>query len=93
MAAFNTALLESGLTDLGYEGNPFTWTNNQCAPRTVRCRLDRVCADQQARQRFPTASVTHMDQPGSDHILILLRLERPSSFSLPRSKLGEKGWV
>lgn len=86
MAAFNEALVDCGLTDLGFEGTPFTWTNNQCAPRTIRCRLDRVCMDQQTRARFPTVLVTHVEQPGSDHIPILLRLEKPRSFSIPRSK-------
>lgn len=86
MAAFSEALIDCGLTDLGFEGRPFTWSNNQKAPRTVRCRLDRVCANQPARQCFPDASVTHIDQPGSDHIPILLKLTRINSYSNPRCR-------
>lgn len=76
MNAFNMALTECGLSDLGFVGCRYTWSNNRLAPRTVSCRLDRVCANQSARLQFPTAQVSHIEQPGSDHIPILLELER-----------------
>lgn len=95
MAAFNSALNDCGLGDLGYEGRPFTLSNNQGEPGTVRCRLDRVCANKSARKMFPTARVTHLDQPGSDHIPILLQLERltrpPMGCEPSRSDLSQYG--
>lgn len=78
MAAFNTAILDCGLMDMGFEGRKFTWSNNQQASRTVPCRLDRVCLNHLARQQFPNATVTHVDQPGSDHISI--RASGPGCF-------------
>lgn len=77
MMAFNMALTECGLADMGYMGRSHTWSNNRSAPRTVRCRLDRVCANQLANSQFPSAVVSHIEQPGSDHIPIMLHLERP----------------
>lgn len=41
MTGFNSALMNCDLTDLGFEGYPFTWSNGRAHPNTVRCRLDR----------------------------------------------------
>lgn len=43
---------------------------------TIRCRLDRVCADIDALALFPTAHAKHIEYPGSDHLPIRLELER-----------------
>lgn len=96
MSAFNSALIDCGLTDMGFEGRQFTWSNNQAAPRTVRCRLDRVWINQPARLQFPSAVVTHIEQPGSDHNPLLLQFERTSH--LPSSGRGrpfrfESFWI
>lgn len=76
MQGFNSALVECGLVDLGYEGFPFTWSNGREHPNTIRCRLDRVCADTRGLELFPSAHVTHLEYPGSDHLPILLEFER-----------------
>lgn len=76
MATFNSALTESGLSDMGYTGCPFTWSKNRVSPWTVRCRLDRVCANVEAIDLFPEAYVEHVEQAGSDHIPIILKLSR-----------------
>lgn len=74
--AFNMALTDCGLFDLGFEGCKFTWSNNRSAPETVSCRLDRVCANTQVRHGFPSAHVSHIKQPRSDHIPIFLQLDK-----------------
>lgn len=79
------ALADCGLSDLGYAGCRFTWSNNRVAPSTVRCRLDRVCANGLALQRFNTVAVSHIELPGSDHILIRLQLKR-SDQAQPHSR-------
>lgn len=76
MNNFNQVLAECALSDLGFEGYPFTWSNNREALRTVRCRLDRVCANSEAIRAFPTAMVEHVQQDGSGHIPIALHFER-----------------
>ncbi|KAL0455246.1 UNVERIFIED_CONTAM: hypothetical protein Slati_0863800 [Sesamum latifolium] len=42
MVAFRHTLRECGLTDMGYEGSTYTWTNNRISPFTVKERLDRA---------------------------------------------------
>lgn len=84
MADFNLVLAEVALADLGYEGYQFTWPNGMEYPNTVRCRLHRVCVKVQAIDRFPTAYVTHLEVSGSDHLPILLKLERPVQFGSGR---------
>lgn len=86
MTSFNTALSVCGLTDLGFEGYPFTWSNGREHPHMVRCRLDRVCANPEALTRFPLAYVKHIDHPGSDHLPILLQLDRPTVGREERSR-------
>lgn len=76
MTGFNSALMNCDLMDLGFEGYPFTWSNVPAHPNTVRCRLDRVCANPEALSLFPSAHVLHLDQPGSDYLPIMLHLER-----------------
>lgn len=72
MNAFNNVLSDCRLTDLGFSGSPFTWSNNRLAPNTVRCHLDRVCASGDGLQLFPSSKVSHLAFGGSDHYPILL---------------------
>ncbi|KAL9170488.1 hypothetical protein ABFS82_04G147800 [Erythranthe guttata] len=51
--AFRSTLDECGLSDLGFEGEQFTWCNNREAPHTIRSRLDRVCCSTDWVARFP----------------------------------------
>lgn len=57
MVSFNLTLIDCELSDIGFEGCFFTWTNNQRTPRTVRCKLDRVCVNQVAMTLFLRAMV------------------------------------
>ncbi|XP_012854346.1 PREDICTED: uncharacterized protein LOC105973839 [Erythranthe guttata] len=83
---FREALDECGLIDMGYEGIPFTWSNNRTDPCTVRCRLDRVCASNEWLTRFPNARVQHLSYAGSDHIPIKLIFSIPVSTCNSRRK-------
>ncbi|KAL0306177.1 UNVERIFIED_CONTAM: putative mitochondrial protein [Sesamum radiatum] len=57
---FRQALVDCELSDLGFSGNPFTWSNHHAFPHTVQERLDRACANPGWTQFFPNASVTHI---------------------------------
>ncbi|XP_012842431.1 PREDICTED: uncharacterized protein LOC105962665 [Erythranthe guttata] len=61
--------------DLGFTGDPFTWSNRREAPYTIRCRLDRFCGTARWRNLFPLAHVHHIEFGGSDHVPILLTLQ------------------
>lgn len=75
MEAFRDGLSDCGLSDLGFSGQRFTWSNNRVEPNTVRCRLDRFCCTGPWREYAPSAQVEHLGLPGSDHVPVLLRIK------------------
>jgi hypothetical protein len=69
--AHNT-LNDCNLVDLGYHGDPFTWTNNQEEGQHIKERLDRFCASPSRIARFPRYTNYHLINHHSDHNPILL---------------------
>ncbi|KAK4381987.1 hypothetical protein Sango_2916000 [Sesamum angolense] len=77
---FRRALEECSLSDIGFSGQPFTWSNRQEHPYTIRERLDRACASLRWIDLYPNATVTHLPASGSDHIPLLIKLsQQPAS--------------
>ncbi|CAM8993770.1 unnamed protein product [Rhodiola kirilowii] len=76
MNNFKRCLDDCGLTDLGYEGEMYTYSNRRTGELEVRARLDRVVANQAWRSLFPQASVKHILANSSDHLPILLSTVR-----------------
>ncbi|XP_012834981.1 PREDICTED: uncharacterized protein LOC105955734 [Erythranthe guttata] len=74
--AFREILDVCNLSDIGYEGYPFTWTNKREHPNTIRSRLDRACANYEWISIFPDAKALHLPFLGSDHIPIMVALQR-----------------
>ncbi|KAL2248287.1 UNVERIFIED_CONTAM: hypothetical protein Sindi_2681000 [Sesamum indicum] len=77
---FNDMVLDSGLIDAGFEGEPFTWTNKR-----VWRRLDRVLYSQEWTELFNSTRVSHLPRRLSDHHPLLITATRtedkvPSSF-------------
>ncbi|KAL0440458.1 UNVERIFIED_CONTAM: hypothetical protein Slati_2528800 [Sesamum latifolium] len=64
---FNDMIFETGLTDAGFEGEPFTWTNKR-----VWRRLDRVLYSQEWSELFTSKRVTHLARRLSDHHPLLI---------------------
>ncbi|KAL0327085.1 UNVERIFIED_CONTAM: hypothetical protein Sangu_1786500 [Sesamum angustifolium] len=54
---FREALADCELVDLGFSGDPFTWSNRHPAPTTVWERLDRGCANIDWTHRLKTERV------------------------------------
>ncbi|KAL2247825.1 UNVERIFIED_CONTAM: hypothetical protein Sindi_2634800 [Sesamum indicum] len=80
MDDFNDMMFDTGLTDPGFEGEPFTWTNNR-----VWRRLDRVLYSKEWTESFNTTRVLHLPRRLSDHHLLLINAanvedKKPSSF-------------
>jgi len=69
---FNNTLKDCDLTDLGYNGNQFTWANNQIDNDHIKERLDRFCANTNWINCFPRYCNTHPLKYSSDHNPILL---------------------
>jgi endonuclease/exonuclease/phosphatase family metal-dependent hydrolase len=75
MELFRTALEQCNLSDLGYKGSRFTWTNCQPDGNFVKVRLDRAVANSQWCCMFEGASVQVLAARSSDHKPLLLNWE------------------
>ncbi|XP_031387245.1 uncharacterized protein LOC116200546 [Punica granatum] len=68
---FSDMLNSCHLSDLGFSGPRFTWTNLRDAGGLVQERLDRAVANPSWRLTFPNAEVAHLPRVHSDHCPIL----------------------
>lgn len=69
---FVTQIIDSlGLQDAGYEGAPFTWSNNRSGEANICERINRALISYQWIQMFHNTKVSHLTRVGSDHTLIL----------------------
>ncbi|KAL9673914.1 hypothetical protein QQ045_030177 [Rhodiola kirilowii] len=74
---FNEFLIQAGLLDAGFEGNPFTWSNNRTEANRVWKRLDRVLLNGHALTAYPTLSVKHLARMCSDHCPLFVVTSTP----------------
>jgi hypothetical protein len=89
MAAFQDAVNDCHLTDLGYHGLPYTWDNRQDAGRNVKVRLDRAFGDNRFLDAMGDSEVFHIPLAESDHcgVLVEVREKKPSGQRRSRRKL------
>lgn len=73
-AQFREALDSCALFDLYYTGYPFTWNNNQGGEANLQERLDRFFANQEWKDMYGGAFVSHLDKRRSDHLPLCLSL-------------------
>jgi hypothetical protein len=59
MINFCEALADCELTDLGFNGLPYTYDNGRASDSNVKVRLDRVVADPNWRDLFGDVKVFH----------------------------------
>lgn len=71
---FREALHICSLTDLGFEGDKFTWSNNQDESNHIKARLDRFITMVDWKTSFPRAIIYHLLRFASDHMPILIDL-------------------
>ncbi|XXG88202.1 hypothetical protein AAC387_Pa12g0446 [Persea americana] len=69
---FNDMVLSSGLKDLGFRGNSFTWANNWQGQAYLAARLDRAFTNSPWLDRFVDPMITHLPRMSSDHSSLLL---------------------
>ncbi|KAG8375096.1 hypothetical protein BUALT_Bualt10G0064800 [Buddleja alternifolia] len=60
------------LLDLGFTGNPFTWSNRRGGDANIQLRLDRAVANPDWSLLYPYAIVHHLPAIKSDHCPLLL---------------------
>ncbi|PKA50046.1 integrator complex subunit 11 [Apostasia shenzhenica] len=70
MNDFNNAIMEAGLEDAGYSGNPYTWSNSRLSERIDRAFINRVWIS-----HFNDTVISHLDRIGSDHASILIEVK------------------
>jgi hypothetical protein len=75
MELFRIALEQCNLSDLGYKGFRFTWTNCQPGGNFVKVHVDHALTNSQWCYMFEGASVQVLAARSSDHKLLLLNLE------------------
>lgn len=96
MDRFREAIANCELQDLGFEGDVYTWrNNNRTALVYVRERLDRALANMDWRTKFVTAHVLNGDPRHSDHRPIIISTERKEVASGRRGKafFFEAAWL
>lgn len=70
MEKFRAALTDCNLSDLGYCGTPFTFSNKRKGLDEFKARLDRFVATPEWKNAFPNTHVSHLSAISSDHIRI-----------------------
>lgn len=71
---FRDCINNNNLTDLGFKGSKYTWTNKKYRNMwaLILERLDRCLANKSWINSFPDSTVTHLARTHSDHCAILL---------------------
>lgn len=70
---FTQFLHNLGLSDAGYSGNRFTWTNNRLGSAKILQRLDRAVLNSEWTAVFNT-NVTHLSRTCFDHAPLLIQV-------------------
>jgi hypothetical protein len=96
---FQTTLEFCELTDLGYRGPKYMWTNCQECQDFVKERLDRGMVNSGWRELFPEAEIIVEAKTTSDHAVLVLHLlgqraEQPKGrrFRFKACWLAERGY-
>ncbi|XP_026379960.1 uncharacterized protein LOC113274788 [Papaver somniferum] len=71
---FKRLFQRAGLSDIGFQGNFYTWNNYREANKNIQERLDKAYTNDEWNSHFPDSSLTHLPSFGSDHIPIRLDL-------------------
>lgn len=74
MQDFRICTMNSGLSEIEFEGDKFTWCNNQGGRRRIWERLDRIFGNGEAFSQLPALKCHHLSRIASDHPPLLLRL-------------------
>ena len=81
------------LVDLGFDGNPFTWTNAREGTALIRERLDRALANHTWITQFSGTQVSHLPRTYSDHCPISINLNISISSSKNYPFRCKEAWL
>ncbi|KAH0746311.1 hypothetical protein KY285_007968 [Solanum tuberosum] len=63
-----------GLTDIGYNGQQYTWCNQRSEEARVWKRLDRAMVNDKWLELMPQTTILHLYSVGSDHLPLLIEI-------------------
>ncbi|KAM0829701.1 hypothetical protein ACQ4PT_066715 [Festuca glaucescens] len=94
---FKECLEDCSLSDLGFSGPMFTWTNKQEADCNVRVRLDRVVANGEFMHLYDDFYVENVITTTSDHYALFIDMKKHSNLNVNQPvKMGfkyEAAWL
>jgi hypothetical protein len=90
--AFHGFLDLFGMIDLGFSGNPYTWTNKRWDHHLIKERLDKGIANSLRVHLFSHYSVQHLLAHSFDHNPIILDTA-PTNLTLPHPFRFEEFWM
>lgn len=93
LEGFHATMIDCGLQDLGFTGCQYTWERFRGTPAWLQERLDRGLASQQWRQLFPDAEIQVLEVSTSDHLPLLLQLNRQIYVPKTRRFRFENVWI
>lgn len=73
---FSNFLALNNLSDLGFSGYLFTWSNRRKGVDLVKLRLDQFVTSENLCGEWPQAKVSYLTSLGSDHRMVLLQVAR-----------------
>ncbi|CAM8940929.1 unnamed protein product [Rhodiola kirilowii] len=82
MMAFRRVVSDCGLSDIGYQGYKFTYSNKRKGSQECKSMLDRVLASRSWLRLFPDVQNRHIYTYSSDHMALCLHFdvrEKPTS--------------
>ena len=76
---FISIIEASGLVDMGYHGQNYTWCNHRKDGARIWKRLDRGMINDKWIETMPQSNITHLPSVGSDHSPLLMEISNPQS--------------
>lgn len=87
MNNFRNTIAICNMSDLGFSGNRFTWSNGRGGAENILERLDRALASSEWKSLYPTYRVRHLPRFKSDHNPIVVDCSKnDESWGNPRKK-------
>lgn len=88
-AAFNDTIQDLNISELHLKDRLFTWSNQRTTP--ILARLDRAFSNYEHSLVFPSATLSSLPRPTSDHTPILLTM----CTSVPKTSIFrlENAWL
>lgn len=86
MELFRDMVAHCRLHDMGFTGNPYTWSNGRRGDENVMERLDRALATNEWLAAFPYRHIHHLPRYKTDHAPILLECSASTKPNVEHNK-------